>query len=82
MEDINEPVGASLSATSGSGPLKRLKVDLHEQEFFENSANKANINSSNTGNPEVDRIIATYRTPIRVGGSFIQRDTTTRKGYY
>lgn len=73
LEDINNPVGQSASSTTGTGPLKRLKVDLHEKEFFENSSNKQNINSSQTGNSEIDRIIAIYRTPIRVGGSFIHR---------
>lgn len=86
MKDINEPIGSSLSVTAGSGPLKRLKVDLHEQEFFENSSNKESVKSTASGDAEVDRIIALYRTPIRVGGSFIHRDTTTGvhlgKGYY
>lgn len=72
MKDINEPIGSSLSVTAGTGPLKRLKVDLHEQEFFENSSNKESVKSTASGDAEVDRIIALYRTPIRVGGSFIQ----------
>ena len=71
MKDINEPIGSSLSSTSGTGPLKRLKVDLHEKEFFENSSNKESVKSTASGDAEVDRIIALYRTPIRVGGSFI-----------
>lgn len=70
MKDINEPIGSSLSATAGTGPLKRLKVDLHEQEFFEASDNKESVKSTASGDAEVDRIMALYRTPIRVGGSF------------
>jgi hypothetical protein len=75
MLDINKPVGSSVSATSGTGPLKRLKVDLHEQEFFEASSNKESVRSSDSGNEEVDRIISLFRTPIRVGGSFMHRKT-------
>lgn len=82
MKDINEPIGSSLSATSGTGPLKRLKVDLHEKEFFEASNNKESVKSTASGDAEVDRIIALYRTPIRVGGSFIQVSETDRKGFY
>lgn len=70
MKEINEPIGEGASATSGTGPLKRLKVDIHEQEFFEPSGNKDSSRSSLSGDPEVDRIIATYRTPIRIKGSF------------
>lgn len=69
MEDVSEPVGKTQSTTTGAGPLKRLKVDLHEKEFFESSQNKASVNSSDSGNEEVDRIIALYRSPIRISGS-------------
>lgn len=70
MKEINTPIGVSASITSGTGPLKRLKVDLHEQEFFETNLNKSSIASSASGNEEVDRIVSMYRTPIRIGGSF------------
>jgi len=70
MKEINNQIGESASSTSGTGPLKRLKVDLHEQEFFELSQNKDSSRSSSSGDAEVDRIIATYRTPIRISGSF------------
>lgn len=70
MLTINTPTGGSVSLTEGTGPLKRLKVDLHEQEFFEASSNKDSVQSSDSGNAEVDNIIAMYRTPIRIGGSF------------
>ena len=73
MSDINSPVSASPSVSAGAGPLKRLKVALHEKEFFESSFNKESAKSSDSGDAEVDRIIALYRTPIRVGGSFIHR---------
>jgi hypothetical protein len=73
MEDINNPIGGDETTTSGTGPLKRLKVDLHEQEFFEAAQNKESIKSSGTGVAAVDNILAKYRTPVRIGGSFIHR---------
>ena len=75
MKDINTPIGSSISATDGSGPLKRLKVDLHEQEFFEASSNKESVKSTASGDAEVDRILALFRTPIRIGGSFTHINT-------
>jgi len=74
MQDISTPIGATLTTSSTAGPLKRLKVDLHEQEFFEPSSNKDSVKSSASGNEEVDRIIAFYRSPIRIAGSFRQRN--------
>ena len=70
MQEIENPIGGGTDATTGAGPLKRLKVDLHEQEFFESQENKDSARSTSTGNAEVDRIIARYRTPIRIKGSF------------
>lgn len=64
-KEINAPSASSTSLTQG--PLKRTKVDLHEKEFFEQKA--ATIRGSLTGIPEVDQIIAKFRTPIRLGGS-------------
>ena len=82
MVDINEPVGSTASSSSGAGPLKRLKVDLHEKEFFEASSNKDSVKSSASGNEEVDRIIALYRAPIRIGGSIKWRSYQTYDDQY
>jgi len=65
-KEANNP-GTSSSATSGQGPEKRIKVDLHEKEFFENK--QATSKGSLSGIPEVDQIIARFRSPIRIGGS-------------
>jgi len=65
--EIGSPVG-SASTVSGTGPLKRVKVDIHEKEFFE--LKSSTDRGSESGIKEVDQIMAKYRTPIRVGGSF------------
>ena len=65
-KEINQS-SVSSDLTSGTGPVRRRKVDLHEKEFFENKGSTAR--GSQTGIPEVDRIITKFHTPIRVGGS-------------
>ena len=65
-KEINSPA-ASASATTGTGPVKRTKVDLHEKEFFE--LKSATARGSLSGIPEVDQIISRFRTAIRLGGS-------------
>lgn len=65
-KEINSP-STSASATSGQGPIKRRKVDLHEEEFFE--IRSSTSRGSLSGIAEVDQIMATFRTPIRLGGS-------------
>jgi len=62
---INSPTAQATS--SSTGPLKRLKIDLHEQEFFELKDSTAR--GSLSGNSEVDRILAKYQAPIRIDGS-------------
>lgn len=74
MRDIKRPIASSLSVEEEVGPVKRLKVDLHEKEFFEPSSNRNNIKSSTSGIEEVDKIISFYRTPLRVSGSVMFRD--------
>ena len=67
LRDVNAPLAGS--STSGTvGPLKRQKVDLHEEEFFELKGQTSKGTLS--GNEEVDRIIANYKSPIGIGGSF------------
>lgn len=59
------------SDKASAGPLKRLKVDLHEEEFFELSESE-NSRSVKTGINEVDNILTLFKAPLIVGGSFIR----------
>ena len=66
---MNKPFATQSSSTSaGGGPVKRIRVDLHEKEFFENkqASSKASVSS---GIPKVDQILAKYKAPILIGGS-------------
>lgn len=64
-KEVNVPITSS-SVSGGTGPLKRKKVDLHEEEFFElRSAQRINM----SGIGEVDQIIAKYKAPFRIDGS-------------
>lgn len=67
--EINEPPSASSSSVTSAGPLKRTKVDIHEEEFFESSQSKSKT-ETRSGSAEADKILAMFRTPIRVAGSF------------
>lgn len=69
ITEINKPI-VSTAGNSETGPLKRVKVDLHEKEFFELKEQTENSSGKTSGSTEVDRIISMYRTPIRLGGSF------------
>ncbi len=75
-KEINSPA-ASASATTGTGPVKRTKVDLHEKEFFE--LKSATARGSLSGIPEVDQIISRFRTAIRLGGSIELLSKGTRE---
>jgi hypothetical protein len=67
VRDIENPI-ASDAATSSRGGLRRIKVDLHEKEFFElRGTNRASVPSDDQ---EYNQIVMTYRRPILVGGSF------------
>jgi len=69
IDQINNPIADT--DTAETGPLRRLKVDLHEKEFFDpRSGSSSSLKSSETGNARVDRILAKYRSPILVSGSF------------
>lgn len=65
LGSANVPIATSAGGTTG--PLKRTKVDLHEQEFFENKVTTSK--SSITGDAQVDYILAKYRAPIRISGA-------------
>lgn len=63
---INKPI-TETAGTEDTGPLKRLKVDLHEEEFFELKS-EGNVGAF-YGDAEVEAILAKYKTPIRISGS-------------
>ena len=67
IESIENPA-AQTSAEPTTGSLKRLKVDLHEQEFFEPKG-QSQVFQAGT-NERFNRIVAQYRRPILIGGSF------------
>jgi len=78
LNDINNPLNST--ASSGAvGPLKRRKVDLHEEEFFELKGQTSSGTLS--GIAEVDRIISMYRSPLRIGGSSPDIKFTDRRIY-
>jgi len=67
--DINKSIaGTGSSSSSGSGPIKRIKVDLHEKEFFEDKS-ATSKGSVSSGIPQVDQTIAKYKAPILISGS-------------
>ena len=60
----------STATGSATGPLKRLRVDLNEQEFFElKAATHIGGLTGSLGSPEVDKILNRFKTPIRISGS-------------
>lgn len=67
VRDLENPT-ASDAASSSRGGLRRLKVDLHEKEFFELR------NTSNAFQPsddqEYNHIVAHFRRPLIASGSF------------
>ena len=66
--DAIENSSAQASGEPTTGSLKRLKVDLHEQEFFEPKGQSQVFQAST--NERFNRIVAQYRRPILIGGSF------------
>lgn len=67
IDSIENP-SAKTSGEPTTGSLKRLKVDLHEQEFFEPKG-QSQVYQAST-NERFNRIVAQYRRPILIGGSF------------
>lgn len=66
---------AAESAEGGDvGPIKRERTDLHEIEYFDprTSASKAALNEGSglSGDDYVDDVIAAYKGPILVTGTF------------
>jgi hypothetical protein len=74
--DAIESPTAKNSGTPTTGSLKRLKVDLHEQEFFESKGQTQAFQAST--NETFNRIMAQYRRPILIGGSFTEVREKTR----
>lgn len=83
--DINKAAATTASPTSaGAGPLKRVRVDLHEKEFFEDKS-ATSKGSVSSGIPVVDQIIAKFKAPILIGGStpmLTLEDSATTSTYY
>lgn len=69
IDGIENPT-AQTSGTPTTGSLKRLKVDLHEQEFFEPKGQSQAFQAST--DEAFNRIMAQYRRPILIGGSFTE----------
>lgn len=67
IEEIENPISSSASNPT-TGSLKRLKIDLHEQEFFEPKDQNQAFGAS--ANDEYNRIVAQYKRPLLIGGSF------------
>lgn len=67
IETIENP-SAQTSGDATTGSLKRLKIDIHEQEFFEPKGQSQVFQAST--NEKFNRIMAQYRRPILIGGSF------------
>lgn len=65
---------AAAAAESGDlGPIKREKTDLHEIEYFDaRTGGKDSINDGSglSGDDEIDDVIAAYKGPIVIGGTF------------
>jgi len=71
--DLIAKLGSTKAAGTSAGTLRRVKVDLHEKEFFEDRG--INRGFQATGNKEVNNILAIYKRPFLVSGSFkILRD--------
>ncbi len=67
IETVENP-SAQTSGEATTGSLKRLKIDIHEQEFFEPKGQSQVFQAST--NEKFNRIMAQYRRPILIGGSF------------
>jgi len=67
FESINQP-SATVGLTPSVGTLRRVKVDLHEKEFFEDRG--INRGFQATDNKEVNNILAMYKRPILVATTF------------
>lgn len=64
---------AETAASSGDlGPIKREKTDLHEIEYFDaRSDGKGGSDGTGlSGDDEIDDVIAAYKGPIIIGGTF------------
>lgn len=65
---------AAQSAADGDlGPIKREKTDLHEIEYFDARATTGKGTNEGTGlsgDDEIDDVIAAYKGPMIIGGTF------------
>lgn len=74
VDKVEKPPATSTSTASPTGTLKRIKVDLHEQEFFEPSQPKQEQSSQVSSNERYNIIVAKYQGPRVVSGSFKEID--------
>lgn len=66
---------AAAAADGDLGPIKREKTDLHEIEYFDprsSQADKKGLNEGSglSGDDEIDDIIAAFRGPILIDGTY------------
>lgn len=73
IKSLGESAG-NAAASGDLGPIKREKTDMHEIEYFDaRSTGGKDSTASGTGlsgDDEVDDIIAAFKGPIIIGGSF------------
>lgn len=66
-------LAVSVAESGDVGPIKKEKTDLHEIEYFDaRSGGKDSINDGSglSGDDEIDDVIAAYKGPIVIGGTF------------
>lgn len=81
FDELNKPNSTSgSSGDAATGPLRRIKVDLHEKEFFASGSSKANEKALLSGIYEVDVILAQYKAPMIVTGSIPRFEDAIRRG--
>lgn len=73
FQDIQNPI-VDAASSSSSGAVKREETDLHEIEFFQPS--ESSSSGGESGNTDVDTILAKYKAPFGIGGSFLDVPTT------
>lgn len=72
VKSIGESAASSVEGGE-LGPIKREKTDLHEIEYFDARSTSKSSPSDGTGlsgDDEIDDIIAAFKGPIIIGGTF------------
>lgn len=82
FEELNKPnSNQGASNQQSAGPLRRIKVDLHEKEFFANTSAESDKKAVLSGIHAVDVILAQYKSPMIVSGSIPRFQDVQRRGY-